>query len=115
MSTEMHPQMTEALRQAQRFQSAIEDQMDQTNTESFTATDEAKTVSATVNGRYWLTGLRVEEGLLRLGAKTVEQRINEALLNARAAATAAVEAEREQLAASLVDIAADLKNSLGLS
>jgi DNA-binding protein YbaB len=115
MTTEMHPQMAEALRQAQRFQSAIEDQTYRTNTESLKATDQAKTVSATVNGRYWLTGLRIEEGLLRLGANTVEQRVNEALLNARAAATAAVEAEREQLAASLIDISGELKNSLGLS
>jgi len=32
-------------------------------TESFTGTDEAKTVRATIDGRQWLTGLYIEDGL----------------------------------------------------
>jgi DNA-binding protein YbaB len=112
MAIEMHPQTNEALQQAQQFQSAVENQMDRTNTESFKATDEAKTVNAIVNGRQWLTGLYIEDGLLRLGAKTVEQRLNEALRNAQTVAAEAFEAQREQLIASLTEITAALKNTL---
>ena len=112
MAAEMHPQVAEALQHTQRFQSAIEDQMHRTDTESFSGTDEAKSVEVTLNGRRWLTGLSIEEGLLRLGAETVEQRINEALQNADAVAAAAVEAEYERLLTSLADITGALKKSL---
>jgi len=115
MSIEMHPQVAEALRQAQRFQSALEDQMHRTKTESFNATDEAESVQVTLNARYSLTGLYIEEGLLRLGADTVQQRINEALLNARAAATEAIGAEDDQLIESLADIVGSLKKTLGVT
>lgn len=89
--------MAEALRQAQRFQSALEDQQYRTNTESFSATDESETVEATLNARLCLTGLQIDDGLLRLGADTVEQRINEAIGNAQAVATDAIDAEHERL------------------
>ena len=114
MSTEMHPQVTEALRQAQRFQSALDGHINRTNTESFTATDEAKTVEVKVDGHGWLTGLFIADGVLRLGSKTVQQRVIEALRNAQAASTATVEAEQEQLIASLGDIADELQKELGL-
>jgi DNA-binding protein YbaB len=114
MSMEMHPQVAEALQQAQQFQSALEDQVHRTNTETFTATDESKSVEATVDGRRWLTGLFIEDGLLRLGAETVEQRINDALRNAQADAVAALDAEYEQLIGSLAEIAGSLKETLGL-
>lgn len=68
-----------------------------------------------MDGHRWLTGLNIEAGLLRLGAEAVQERINEALRNAAAAATAANEAEEERLVASLADIAGSLKNSFGLT
>jgi DNA-binding protein YbaB len=114
MTTEMHPQVAEALRQAQRFTSTLEDQMQWTYAESFTGTDQAKTVEVTLDGRRCLTGLRIADGLLRLGTQTVEQRISEAAGNAWAAATAAVEAEQARLIESLADIAGSLQKTFGL-
>ena len=84
---EMHPEVAAVLQQAQRLQSVMDEQLAKMNTESFTATDEAKTVEVTLNGHHWLTDLFIEDGLLRLGADTVEARINEALGNATAKAT----------------------------
>lgn len=115
MTIEMHPQVAEALRQAQRFQSALEDQQYRTNTESFSATDESETVEATLNARLCLTGLHIEDGVLRLGADTVEQRINEAIASAQAAATAAIDAEHERLIELAAGIAGSLKETFGLT
>jgi DNA-binding protein YbaB len=84
------------LREADRLQSALAD-FQHVQTALFSATDEADTVQATVDGHGCLTGLHIEDGLLRLGTETVEQRVNEALENARAAATRAVGAEQEKL------------------
>ncbi len=103
MTAEMHPQVAEALRLAQRFESALDDQMHRTNTQSFTATDEAKSVEVTLNGRRWLTGLYIDDGLTRLGAETVEQRVNEALRNAEAAAGEAIAADQARLKESMAD------------
>jgi DNA-binding protein YbaB len=115
MSTETHPQVAEALEQLQKFSSALEEQMRTTNNESYTATDEAESVEVTINGNRLLTGMNIEQGLMRLGPETVSQRINEALRNAQAAATEGLEAQRGALVASLVDIAGSLQNSVGLS
>ncbi|OCB22704.1 DNA-binding protein [Mycobacterium malmoense] len=115
MTVEMHPQVAEALRQAQLFQSALEDQQHRTNTETFTATDGSETVEATLNARLCLTGLHIEDGLLRLGADAVEERINEAIGNAQAAATAAIDAEQDRLIELVTGIAGSLKESFGLT
>jgi DNA-binding protein YbaB len=114
MTSEMHPQAAEALQQMQRFQSALEDQIDRANTESSTGTDEAKTVEVTVDGYRHLTGVHLEDGLLRLGAETVQQRINEAIQNAKAAATVASEAASQRLIESLDDITGSLIKVLDL-
>ncbi|MEE6179092.1 YbaB/EbfC family nucleoid-associated protein [Mycobacterium sp. 050134] len=114
MAAEMHPQVAAALQHAQEFQSAIQDQLHRTETGTFTGTDEAGSVEVVLDGRRWLNGLYIEEGLLRLGAEAVQQRINEALQNADATAAAAVEAEYEQLIASLADITNALRKSLEL-
>jgi len=113
MSTQAHPQVTEALEQLQRFNSVLEDQMQLTKTGSFTATDEAETVEVTIDGHGCLTGLHIEAGLLRRGAETVQQRISEALVNARAGGDAAFEAQHEELAAKLTDITRSLVDILG--
>ena len=107
------PDMDAALQQAQLAQSSLEDFMHEMNTGTFTGADEARTVEVTINGRLWLTDLYIEDGLLRLGADTVGARLNEAVHNAQAAATAGVEARHEQLVAKLDDIAATLQAQVG--
>jgi DNA-binding protein YbaB len=87
----------------------VDDQLHKMNTESFTATDEAKTVEVTLNGHHHLTGVFITDGLLRLGARVVEQRFNEALRNATAAATQSIEADRERIDAAVAEITADLQ------
>jgi DNA-binding protein YbaB len=116
MSTEAHhPQVTGMLGQLEQFTSDLEQQMFRMDTGSFSATDEAKTVNVTVDGHHFLTGLYVEEGLLRLGAETVAQRINEALASAQAASTEATEAMHRQVYASIGELASSLKKTLSQS
>ena len=115
MTAEMHPQVAEALRQAQQFQSVLDDHMHRTHTETVTATDENESVEVTLDPHRGLTALTIEPGLLRLGAAVVEERVNEALRNAVATATAATDAQDERLVAALAEIAGSLKNSLGLT
>lgn len=85
------------LREAQRLRSAWDDYRHQLRTASFTGADAAETVEATVNGYRQLTGLRIEDGLLRLGADAVGERINEAMHRAGFAAAAAAGAGQERL------------------
>lgn len=103
---EMHPEVAAVLQQAQRLQSVMDEQLAKMNTESFTATDEAKTVEVTLNGHHWLTDLFIEDGLLRLGADAVEARINEALGNATAKATETIDADRARLNELVAEITA---------
>nr|WP_322788821.1 YbaB/EbfC family nucleoid-associated protein [Mycolicibacterium rutilum] len=104
MSDDMHPDVAAALRQAQRLQSIMDDQLHRMNTQTFTATDESETVEVTLDGHHHLTGAVIEDGLLRLGAETVQQRLNEALQNAMAAATESIEADRERIDAAVAQI-----------
>jgi DNA-binding protein YbaB len=112
MNNQSHPQVTDMLEQLQRFSSVLDDQMQRTKTGSFTATDEAETVEVTVDAHGWLTGLHIEEGLLRQGAETVQLRISEALIKAQANGDVALEAQQEQLAADLTDITRSLADIL---
>lgn len=105
--TDMHPQVAAVLKQAQRLQSLMDDQLTKMNTESFTATDESETVEVTLNGHHWLTGVFIEDGLLRLGAETVEGRINEALQKAASKASASIDADRERIDAVVAEITSD--------
>ncbi|BBX32975.1 hypothetical protein MMAG44476_07841 [Mycolicibacterium mageritense DSM 44476 = CIP 104973] len=107
MSGEIHPQVAAVLRKAQRLQSAMDDQLHKMDTASFTASDEAQTVEVTVNGHHQLKSVYIEDGLLRLGAQTVGQRLNEALQKASAAATASIELDREKLDELAAEITAD--------
>ena len=107
---EMHPEVAAVLQQAQRLQSIMDEQLAKMNTESFTATDEAKTVEVTLNGHHWLTDLFIEDGLLRLGAETVEARINEALGNATAKATESINSDRARLGELVAEITAELSD-----
>jgi DNA-binding protein YbaB len=108
VTDEMHPEVAAVLRQAQQLQSIMDDQLQKMNSQTFTATDESETVEVTLNGHHILTDAFIEEGLLRLGAETVEQRLNEALQNATAAATASIEADRERIDAAVAEITAEL-------
>lgn len=108
MTDDMHPQVAAVLQQAQRLQSIMDEQLHKMHSESFTATDESETVEVTLNGHHWLTDVYINDGLLRLGATTVEQRLNEALQNATAEATASIEADRERIDAVVAEITADL-------
>jgi DNA-binding protein YbaB len=110
VTEEMHPQVAAVLRQAQQLQAVMDEQLHKMNSQTFTATDEAKTVEVTLNGHHHLTGAFIEEGLLRLGAHTVQQRLNEALQKATAAATTSIDADRERLDAVVMQITADLKD-----
>lgn len=104
----MHPQVAAVLQQAQRLQSLMDDQLHRMNSQTFTASDESETVEVTLNGHHHLTGAYIEDGLLRLGVETVQQRINEALQNATAAATASIEADRERIDEAVARITSEL-------
>jgi DNA-binding protein YbaB len=108
----MHPQVAAVLKQAQRLQSLMDDQLAKMNTETFTATDEAETVEVTLNGHHWLTGVFIEDGLLRLGAATVEGRVNEALQKASLQASESIEADRERIDAVVAEITADMEEGV---
>ena len=110
MTEDMHPQVAAVLQQAQRLQSIVDEQLQRMNSQTFTATDESATVEVTLNGHHHLTGAFISDGLLRLGATTVEQRLNEALQNATAAATESIEADRERIDAAVTAITADLQD-----
>ncbi|MEM6107699.1 YbaB/EbfC family nucleoid-associated protein [Mycobacterium sp. 050272] len=113
MTGQTDPQVTEALQHLQRFVSAFEDDAFRTSTGTFTATDETETVTVTVNGDRWLTGLQIEPGLLRMGAETVQQRLNEALHTAQAATIAAAEDEEQQLQDTVAAVVSALQQQLG--
>lgn len=107
----MHPQVAAVLAQAQRLQSIMDDQLHRMDTQTFTGTDESETVEVTLNGHHHLTGAFIEDGLLRLGVQAVQQRLNEAVQNATAAASAAVEADRERIDAAVAQITDDLSDA----
>ncbi|MCV7409331.1 hypothetical protein AWC05_09840 [Mycobacterium florentinum] len=81
----------------------------------FRGIDEAHTVAVTVDERQRLTGLQITDGLLRLGAETVAQHINEAILEAQAEAIAADGAAQERLFELPDDAAGSLQDVLGFA
>jgi DNA-binding protein YbaB len=89
---ESHPQATAALDEMKKFNELLEGALTKKSTGSFSAKDESETVEVVVNGDILLTQVYIEDGLLRLGAETVEDRINEALMKAQAQATASNDA-----------------------
>ncbi|GFG65668.1 ESX-1 secretion-associated protein EspL [Mycobacterium kubicae] len=101
-SMEMPPHVAQALAVAAQFQSALDGTLNQMNTGSFRGTDEAQTVEVTINGHQWLTGVRIDDGLIKeIGAEAVGARVNEALAHAQSAASAYNAAAGEQLTAAL--------------
>ena len=87
MELEAHPQATAALDEMKKFNDLLEGVLKKKTTGSFSAKDETETVEVVINGDMLLTQVHIEDGLLRLGAETVEDRINEALMKATVEAT----------------------------
>ena len=110
MTDDMHPEVAAILKQARRLQSLMDEQLDKMASESFTASDEGETVEVTLNGHHWLKDVYIQDGLLRLGAETVEHRVNEALQKASAEVTASIDADRERLDAVVAEITAEVSD-----
>lgn len=108
MTDDMHPEVAAVLRQAKRLQSLMDEQLDKMANETFTASDETETVEVTLNGHHLLTDVYIQDGLLRLGAEVVEQRVNEALQKANEAASASIDADRERIDAVVAEITAEM-------
>lgn len=107
MTDDMHPEVAAVLREAERLQSAMDDQLAKMSTQTFVATDETETVEVTLNGHQLLTDVLIEDGLLRLGAATVESRVNEALRKASVLAAESLAVDQERIDAILAEITAD--------
>ncbi|MCV6979570.1 YbaB/EbfC family nucleoid-associated protein [Mycolicibacterium pulveris] len=101
----MHPQVAAVLAQAQRLQSIMDDQLDRMNSQTFTATDESGTVEVTLDGHHQLRAVHFVEGLIGVGAEELEHRLNEALRNAAAAASASLDADRERIDTMVAEVA----------
>lgn len=104
MTDEMHPQVAAVLQQAQQLQSIMDEQLHKMNSQTFTAADESGTVEVTLDGHHQLKAASIAEGTMRLGVEELQQRLNEALRNASAAASTAIEADRERIDAAVAEI-----------
>lgn len=108
MTDDMHPEVAAVLRQARRLQNLMDEQLEKMASDSFTATDESETVEVTLNGHHWLQDVHIKDGLLRLGADTVEHRVNAALQKANDEAATSIDADRERIDAVVAEITAEL-------
>lgn len=95
--------MPDTIRNVERVAEMFEEQLRWTADRRFSAVDVTGTVEATLDGERRLVGLEIGEGLLRLGARTVEQRINDALRNAESLAIETMSSRLEQFTVSLVE------------
>lgn len=110
-----HPQVAEALGHLQRFQSVLEEALATVDNGVFKGSDEHHTVEVTVNGRCLLSGLYLEDGVMRLGAAAVQERINAALTAAALSATESLSAQAPKMFADLADITGTMKKGMGLA
>jgi DNA-binding protein YbaB len=101
----MHPEVVAVLRQARRLQQIMDDQIHKMNVETFTATDESRTVEVTLDGYHTLTDVLITDGLLRRGVAAVQHGVNEALANAKVHATESITADRSRINELLAEIA----------
>ena len=109
MTMDVHSHVDAVLKYAQRLQALMDEQLDKMAGESFTATDEAETVEVTLNGHHRLVDVFIEDGLLRLGADVVAERINEALDRAGARAVASLAADRERMGITVTEMVRELR------
>ncbi|UXA18242.1 YbaB/EbfC family nucleoid-associated protein [Mycobacterium sp. SMC-4] len=110
MTDDMHPEVAAVLKQARRLQSLMDDQLEKMASDSFSGSDEDETIKVTLNGHHWIKDVHIRDGLLRLGAETVEDRVNEALHQANHEASASIDADRERIDAVVAEITSDLSD-----
>jgi len=102
----------EILGQFERLNQLLGEQVRWIHAQSFSGSDDAGTVGVTLDGQLQLVGLQIEDGLLRLGAEAVEQRINAALLNARMGAVDGIASQQGELMESLFDVTREMVQSV---
>ncbi|MEI7915751.1 MAG: YbaB/EbfC family nucleoid-associated protein [Mycobacteriaceae bacterium] len=102
----------DVLNQLERLNQLLDEQVRWTSAQSFSGSDEAGGVDVTLDGQLKLVGLEIEDGLLRLGAEAVEQRINQALLNARTSAADGISSQQTQFMDSLFDVTREMAQSV---
>ncbi len=108
---ELDPGPAQTLALLAKFQSAMEGQVNQMAGGEYKASDNEQTVDVTINGYQWLTGIKIQPGLLKeIGAEGVSARVNEALQNAQRAASAYNEVAGDQLVATLEAITKMINN-----
>jgi DNA-binding protein YbaB len=78
-----------------KFSDLLEGVVEKKSNGSFSAKDETETVEVTLNGELVVSQVYIEDGLLRLGAEVVQDRINEAIMKATVEATAVNAANNE--------------------
>ncbi|MGE2732097.1 YbaB/EbfC family nucleoid-associated protein [Mycolicibacterium vaccae] len=110
MTDDVHPEVAAVLKQARRLQNLMDEQLEKMASDSFTASDATDTVEVTLNGHHWLQDVHIHDGVLRLGADTVEHRVNEALQKANGEAAASIDADRERIDAVVAEITAELSD-----
>ncbi|WAC91687.1 YbaB/EbfC family nucleoid-associated protein [Mycobacterium sp. Aquia_213] len=113
MQPQEHPQATAVMDEFKKFGDVLEGALKQRGTGSFTAKDETETVEVVINGDMCVTQVNIEDGLLRLGAETVQERINEALMRATAEAAASIEASQLETFEKLTQIVDSLQKITG--
>lgn len=109
MQPQEHPQATAVMGEFKKFSDVLEGALKQKGTGSFTAKDDSETVEVVIDGDRCLTQLHLEDGLLRLGAEAVQERINEALMKANAEASASLDAMYGQTFEALSNIVDSLQ------
>ncbi|ACC42755.1 MULTISPECIES: YbaB/EbfC family nucleoid-associated protein [Mycobacterium] len=103
----LDPTAARALTLMSQFQSTLQGRFHHMNNGVFKASDETKSVQVTLNGYQWLTGIRIENGLLKeVGAQGVAERVNEALQNAQRAVSVFDEQSGQTLVDTLATISA---------
>jgi DNA-binding protein YbaB len=112
MSNESQQPVSDIMGHLERLTAVLDEQRRAMDTQSFDAVDETGTVEVTLDGRLRLVNLEIEEGLLRLGAPTVEQRINEALLSARAGGSEGITAQQEKFIEDLSGVAEEMTRTV---
>jgi DNA-binding protein YbaB len=106
----MRPEVEQLLQQWNSVLSILDEQVERMRTEAFAVSDQTRTVEATVNGHLRLVDLRIDPGILGLGAREVSERINEALSEATDFANENVDAEVNELESRVVEALAELRD-----
>ncbi|WP_096284202.1 YbaB/EbfC family nucleoid-associated protein [Mycobacterium ahvazicum] len=106
----MRPEVEQLLQQWNSVLSLLDEQVERMRTEAFAVSDQTGTVEVTVNGQLRLVDLRIDPGIMGLGAREVSERINEALSEAMVFANENVDAEVGELESRVVEALAKLRD-----